>query len=397
MNESVQLANEKIAQVNELIGQYPFDGYLILSRQGADTKFSLIFDQDTEAYAAAVFTPNHGATLLVQESEAAKFEGLEGIRVEPYQEAFRDALYQALERGQFRQLGVNVSEDNHGADGLTLGSYALLRGYYGEKVDEVLCSAEELIDTVRAIKTPQEIARIRECIRRVEECLDVVLPQIRVGMTEVDIGNIFVQEMHKRELTASVGDPEGPPIVSNLRGGISHRGAAGTVTMPGDTIVIDFCAWYKGFSSDLSRTTYVLKKGETKPSEQAQAFFDLVHGNITEIAKMAKAGVRGYEVNQVRLDREAAFGDVPDYGVSAGHQIGRECHDGGTTFSKKERGKYACSAMRENETYALEPSCLLFDRKIGAHIEEDILVHKDCVEFLSHRQHEIFLIPYGEV
>lgn len=397
MNESVLLANEKIAQVCELMPQAPFDGYLIVSRQGADTKFSLIFDQDTQQYAAAVFTPKGEATLLVHESEAANFEGLTGIAVVPYQGQFRDALHQVLKNGQFQRLGVNFSEDNHGADGLTLGAYALLRGYYGEKVDEVLLSAEELIDTVRAVKTPQEIARIRECIHRVEECLDVVLPQIRVGMTEVDIGKIFVQEMRKRDLTASVGDPQGPPIVSNLRGGISHRGAAGTVTMPGDTIVIDFCAWYKGFSSDLSRTTYVLRKGETKPSEQAQAFFDLVHGNITEIAKIAKAGTRGYEVNQVRLDREEAFGGVPDYGISAGHQIGRECHDGGTTFSKKERGKYACSAMRVNETYALEPSCLLFDRKIGAHIEEDILVHEDCVEFLSHRQNEIFLIPYGEV
>lgn len=50
--------------------------------------------------------------------------------------------------------------------------------------------------------------------------------------------------------------------------------------------------------------------------------------------------------------------------------------------------------MRENEVYAIEPSCI--NGLVGAHIEDDIVVTKNGCELLSHRQKELYLIPYKE-
>lgn len=70
------------------------------------------------------------------------------------------------------------------------------------------------------------------------------------------------------------------------------------------------------------------------------------------------------------------------------------CHDGGTVLAAKKRGRLTEGIVRENEVYAIEPSCI--NGLVGAHIEDDIVVTKNGCELLSHRQKELYLIPYKE-
>ena len=53
MNEHILLANEKIAQLSAEMQRQDFDAFLILSRQGSDGYFELLFDQTTEHLCAA--------------------------------------------------------------------------------------------------------------------------------------------------------------------------------------------------------------------------------------------------------------------------------------------------------------------------------------------------------
>ena len=213
-------------------------------------------------------------------------------------------------------------------------------------------------------------------------------------MTELEISDLFVREMKKRGLVSSEGGgPDTPPMLLNLRGGMSHRGPMAVKTLPGDVLILDFFCWHKGFSSDVSRTFYALRKGETKAPEEVQRYFDFVNGNIDRVLSAMKPGVRGWEINLLNHQRLIDFG-VNDPGIATGHQLGRACHDGGTVLAAKKRGRLTEGIVRENEVYAIEPSCI--NGLVGAHIEDDIVVTKDGCELLSHRQKELYLIPYKE-
>ena len=399
MNPHMILANEKIAQLEAQLADQAFDAYLILSRQGSDGYFSLLFDVDTQYPCAALFTREQGSTLLVHTSETELFNGLNHLRVVPYAEEFYPAFKQIMDEAKVRKLALNYSEDDSSADGLTLGAFTYVYRWFGlplEELEERLCSAADMMDTVRAIKTPTELARLRKSIALAEECIDACMGQIRQGMTELEISALFVREMKKRNLVSSEdGNPDTPPMLLNLRGGMSHRGPMAIPTLPGDILILDFFCYYQGFSSDVSRTFYALRKGETHAPVEVQRYFDFVNGNIDLVLNALRPGVKGYEINQINHDRLIGFGE-PDPGIATGHQLGRQCHDGGTILANRRRGKLSEGTVRENEVYAIEPSCINGEKCLGAHIEDDVVITKDGCELLSGRQKALYLIPYEE-
>lgn len=393
----MQLACEKIAQLNDVIMKQDFDAYLILSRKGADGYFELLFDVVTEEMCAALFTKELKHTLIIHETEAHLFEGLDGVEVVTYSGDFYAAFTQMMDAHPVTKLALDFSEDDTSADGLTLGGLIYLFRYFKmplEKLEEKICSAAGMMDTVRALKSPTELARLTESIRLAEECIAACRDQIEQGMTELEISDLFVREMKKRSLVSSEGGgPDVPPMLLNLRGGMSHRGPMAVKTLPGDVLILDFFCWYKGFSSDVSRTFYALKKGETKAPEEVQKYFDFVNGNIDLVLDAIKPGVKGYEINKINHDRLIGFG-MQDFGIATGHQLGRACHDGGTVLANQKRGKLSCGELRVNEVYAIEPSCI--NGVVGAHVEDDIVVTEEGCRLLSGRQKELFLIPYKE-
>ncbi len=397
MNDHILLANEKIAQLNAEIQHQKYDAFLILSRQGSDGYFELLFDQTTEYLCAALFRSNKHHVLLVHASEAEKFVGLTGVCVKTYTTDFSAAFKAMMDEQPIACLALDYSEDDASADGLTLGAFTYVFRYFHlpmEELEKKITSAADMMDTVRALKSPIELQRLRESIALAEECIAACRDQIRQGMTELEISDLFVREMKKRQLVSSEGGgPDTPPMLLNLRGGMSHRGPMAVKTLPGDVLILDFFCWHKGFSSDVSRTFYALRKGETKAPEEVQRYFDFVNGNIDMVLSAIKPGVHGWEINLLNHQRLIDFG-VDDPGIATGHQLGRACHDGGTVLAAKKRGKLTEGTIRENEVYAIEPSCI--NGLVGAHIEDDIVVTKNGCELLSNRQRELYLIPYEE-
>lgn len=399
MNDSITLANEKIAQLNKELSAQSFDAFLILSRAGSDGYFELLFDVAPQKLCAAVFRREGGHCLLVHESEAEQFQGLMGLELVSYGGDFYPAFKAVMDRQPIQTLALDYSETDTSADGMTLGAFTYVFRYFGlpmEELERHLVSAADMMDAVRAVKSPAELRRLEESISRAEECIAACRDQIRQGMTELEISDLFVREMKKRELVSSEGGgPDVPPMLLNLRGGMSHRGPMAVKTLPGDILILDFFCWYQGFSSDVSRTFYALRKGETQAPPEVQRYFDFVNGNIDLVLAALRPGVKGYEINQINHDRLIEFG-AEDHGIATGHQLGRACHDGGTVLAGRKRGPLSEGALRENEVYAIEPSCIENDLCLGAHIEDDVVITKDGCRLLSRRQPELYLIPYEE-
>ena len=228
MNEHILLANEKIAQLSAEMQRQDFDAFLILSRQGSDGYFELLFDQTTEHLCAALFRQSGAHALLVHSSEAEKFARLTDVTIQTYTEDFASAFTALMDAQPITRLALDYSEDDTSADGLTLGAFTYVFRYFHlpmEELEQKVTSAAEMMDTVRALKSPIELQRLRESIALAEECIAVCRDEIQQGMTELEISDLFVREMKKRGLVSSEGGgPDTPPMLLNLRGGMSHRG-----------------------------------------------------------------------------------------------------------------------------------------------------------------------------
>ncbi len=76
-----------------------------------------------------------------------------------------------------------------------------------------------------------------------------------------------------------------------------------------------------------------------------------------------------------------------------GHQVGRLAHDGGALLAPKwERyGNLPYMKLEESQVFTIEPR-LTIDGFGIATMEEEVVIRKDGVEFLSPPQTEIYLI-----
>ena len=157
MNEHILLANEKIAQLSAEMQRQDFDAFLILSRQGSDGYFELLFDQTTEHLCAALFRQSGAHALLVHSSEAEKFAMLTDVTIQTYTEDFASAFTALMDAQPITRLALDYSEDDTSADGLTLGAFTYVFRYFHlpmEELEQKATSAAEMMDTVRALKSP---------------------------------------------------------------------------------------------------------------------------------------------------------------------------------------------------------------------------------------------------
>ncbi|MCK7525905.1 MAG: M24 family metallopeptidase [Ignavibacteriales bacterium] len=96
----------------------------------------------------------------------------------------------------------------------------------------------------------------------------------------------------------------------------------------GHLINMDFGIYYKGYCSDLQRTWYVLKDGETKAPAEVQKGFEIIRDSIQMVADALKPGVTGVEMDDIARNYIIKNG-YPEYPHGLGHQVGKEVHDGG--------------------------------------------------------------------
>lgn len=307
-----------------------------------------------------------------------------------YQNNLPEVLKGLIEQLNPSQIAINYSVDDNLCDGLTMGRYRWLKKNLGEEISNKFVSSEKMLQKIRSIKTPKEIDTIRQAIKMTQEIYDVVFSKLKVGMTEYQVGEIFLEEMSKRGVVEAGSKELTMPIVMKER--ISHRAPGNAVIQKGDFLIMDFGIDYRGYCSDIARTAYFLKDGETKAPKEIQEKFDAAHEAITRASKAVHPGVIGYEVDKVAREYLLSVG-MPEITHATGHQLGQFEHDGGAMFAPRwERyGNAPYGTIEENMVLTLEPT-ILNDDDYSILCEEDILVTKDGAEFLSKRQDELVLI-----
>ena len=251
-----------------------------------------------------------------------------------------------------------------------------------------------MLEELRAVKTPSEIEIMKECSRITTDIYDALFKRIHVGLSEIDVAKIMMEECEKRNVCTAFGNPPEYPLVLNPKGGMSHRGPNDSnICEPGDMLVIDFSIRYNGYTSDIARTMYFLKPGEEHAPQDAVDCANAAIRAVGAVMEKIKPGMKGYEVDEIGRQSIIDSG-FPPFPHSTGHQVGLEVHDGGTTLGPKT-GRYAShGVLRKNEIYALEPTVLQDRDKRSAIIEDNVLLTDDGCVLISKRQTALIEIPY---
>jgi len=387
----------KIDQSAGILNELGIDMWMIFTRESHgvhDPSIDLVVGGNV-TWASAFIIGKGGEKIAVLGSLDVAAHEMLGHYTEiiPYVQGISGELIKVLKRLNPQKIALNFSVNDETADGLTYGQYLLLQDIFKDTpFKDRLISSEEIVANLRSRKMPPELARIERACAETVDLFFQMNSRIKVGMTEKEIGAVMESIMESKGLTPAWEPEHCPAVFTGPESAGAHAGPTDRVMKPGHLMNVDFGMKYEGYCSDLQRTWYCLKPGETEPPEIVMKAFNAVRDGIRKAGEFIKPGVKCKEVDAVARGHIVGEG-FDEYPHALGHQIGRQAHDGGALLCPQwERyGNKPDMIVQEGQCYTLEPRVILPGYGVAT-MEEIIVVEADGVRYLSKPQTQIMLL-----
>jgi Xaa-Pro aminopeptidase len=388
------LEKSKAKQACELLKELDIDAWLVWVRetsQMADPVLELIFGGELVWQSALIFTGDEKLAIVGNfDKDGVEAKGVYDTVI-PYTTGIKDELVKQLSRLDPQKIAINYSVNDVAADGLSVGMHMLLQDYLKDTpYSGRLVSAENFVQKLRGRKTTEEVSRIRKAVEITENIFERAKKFVKVGMTEIEIYDLFHQSIKEFGVTVAWEEANCPAVDAGPNKQFGHAGPTENKTKEGHLLHFDFGVKYNGYCSDIQRMFFF---GQSKdvPSEVLEAF-ETVRDGIQAAAEFVKPGVVGYEADALVRDLVKAAG-YEEYQHALGHQVGRLAHDGGTILGPKwERyGESPMGIVEEGNVFTLEFH--VTTQHYGTvSLEEDIVITRMGCEFLSKPQQELIYI-----
>jgi len=285
----------------------------------------------------------------------------------------------------YDKIPTDIGNDKSGFD-----LYGLLETFKSKS--EIIKENENSLDlfttitnTLREIKTPEEIDLMRKTIRISCIAHNEVMKAVGFDMSENEADGIHAY-IHRRYGAEGEGYP--PIVGAGANGCILHYGENNATKIDNQLLLMDVGSEYHGYSADVTRTI----PANGKFTEEQKAIYQLVYDAQEEVFKICKPGTPIQNLNQKAketitngLIKLGIITDPKDvrlyYPHACSHFLGLDVHD---------KGNYMGN-LKENMILTVEPGIYIpanskCDKKwwnIGVRIEDDIAITKDSYENLS--------------
>lgn len=391
------LVREKLDQAVEILREKDLDLWLTFVRETSQVKdpcVPLIVGLELTWQSALLVSSTGDRVAIVGRYDVDNVTNTGGYTtVIGYDESYRDLLLEQIDRFNPRSIGLNFSESDPAADGLTHGMFRLLAStLVGTEYASRLVSAEQVIAALRGRKSPSEVEYIQTAVRSSERILEEVRQMAKPGMVEREIADFVYEKMTERGLGAAWGSDHCPVVCAGPDAPFGHRMPGDFEIKPGSLLQMDFGVMQNSFVADLQRTMYFCDRGEKESPEVVQRAWDAARQALEAGRVALKPGARGWEVDAAARKALVDAG-YPEYKHAFGHHIGRSAHDGATVLGPKwERyGNSIEGVIEAGNVFAIELGVYVPEYGyIG--LEEDVVVTPDGAEYLSGVQNELWLI-----
>lgn len=183
--------------------------------------------------------------------------------------------------------------------------------------EKTFVDGSDIIEGIQAIKTSEEIDKMKEASRLNDLVMEDIIKELNVGVTEKEI------EEKLRIAFKKVGadGPSFDPIIAFGENGANpHAGVSDRALKAGESIVLDFGCIKDGYCSDMTRT-YFLNENPLKP------VYDLVLQAQLAAIEAIKPGACFADVDQAARQLIEAKGYGTQFFHRLGHGIGKEVHE----------------------------------------------------------------------
>ncbi|MBN1300495.1 MAG: aminopeptidase P family protein [Melioribacteraceae bacterium] len=388
---------EKQKQAVEILNEKDIDMWMTFVRETGNIKdpmLEMIVGTGATWFSAFIITKNGDTTAVIGSLEEANMKTVGTFNnIVSYLKFGKDDLLKVLEKYDPQKIAINFSRNSSMADGLTFGCYLELMDWLKDTpYKDRFISSEEIIAALRGRKNQSEVDLIKKAIEETLKIFDEVTSFIEVGKSEKDVAEFVIKLVKERGFELAWDEEHCPAVFTGPDTAGAHAGPTDRKIKPGHVINMDFGIKYNGYCSDLQRTWYVLKKGETEAPEEVMKGFNVIKESIQMAAAAMKPGKIAWEIDDIARSNIVSNG-YEEYPHGLGHQVGRVAHDGGAMMGPKwERyGNIVYMPLEKGNVFTIEPRLTIPGYGIAT-MEEIVWVKDEGVEFLSTPQTEIFLI-----
>jgi Xaa-Pro aminopeptidase len=233
----------------------------------------------------------------------------------------------------------------------------------------------ELVERQRAAKSPEEVAAIRAAAQLAQEALAEVLPGVRPGQTEAEVGSVLEAALRRR---GSEWHPFPTIVASGPRSALPHARTSRRTLGSGELLLIDFGAQVDGYCADLTRTMVVGARAD----ERQRAVHSLVQTAQRRAIQQLRAGMPAHEADALAREVIVTRGFGEAFGHSLGHGLGLEVHEAPRLAPNSE------TPLPAHAVVTVEPG-IYFSGWGGVRLEDDVYLGVDGPERLSDGRTEL--------
>ncbi len=213
----------------------------------------------------------------------------------------------------FRELALNKV----GVEGLDFSLAELKR--FRKATRGKFVPQSNLIEELRTVKDSEEIKLIKKAISIADKSFEFVLKNIKLGLREREIA--WEIEKFMRDLGASKNAWDNLIVASGPNSSMAHYPAGDRKIKKGDTILLDWGCFYKGYCCDISRVVFL-----GTPTLKQIEVYNLVLKAQKKAVERVRAGVKTKVLDKAARDFLKTKSKYY-FTHAVGHGVGIEVHE----------------------------------------------------------------------
>lgn len=236
--------------------------------------------------------------------------------------------------------------------------------------------ASEVLDDLRAVKSPAEVALLREAAAAIDTVVDRLATLTWAGRTELDVA---------AEIDAAIIDSGHESVnfvivAAGDNGASPHHTPGERVIREGDCVVVDIGGTRHGYCSDTTRVVCV-----GAPAEDVTRGWEALRAAQEAAVAAVRPGVTASEVDSAARDalQGAGYGDA--FIHRTGHGIGLEEHEAPYIVAGNDE------ELRPGMCFSIEPGIYL-KGGFGLRLEDIVVVTDEGVEVLNRTPHDLIVV-----
>lgn len=224
------------------------------------------------------------------------------------------------------------------------------------------------VDQTRLCKDEKELALMRESSLKNDESILATIRQLRLGMTEAQLGDIYEKESAAR---GSSRPSFAPLICFGPNCAEPHHVTDHTTLRAGDAVILDVGLTWQSYCSDMTRTVFM-----GKATDEQKRVYDLVRAANAAGRAAVRPGVTMKEIDHAarKVIEDAGYGQY--FIHRTGHGIGLEVHEFPDVSASCDE------PAKPGMIFSVEPGIYL-PGKFGVRVEDLVAVTEDGCETLN--------------